>query len=355
MEANILNNEIVFVKKRSDKLQKLYFQNWKHWACREGQFKIVAGKLNKRMKIFSLRRFGFQVLYSWKLWIQMLSVSARLTALSRNLLLCSTFSKWCMLCQDLRMDNKTTSGTAEHFSSTFRQIRLTNELDDMFPVIFGELEGSHEKIEVMTREDVEPIMIPRIDSIPKEQHAVRSVVPLQRSAASLQGQERQSKDSLSPPSSSRAGEKATAAAQVEQQATFEPSRSEVLLDDGLPDPQTDEVEVRSSIASAAPFDKITFVSAPASTPSPVLMSLTDLMSAVKVATEAEAKAETEAGAEAEAKAAAGKSPEGKGAALSSSPVKSPEERVATLMAAAQRGAADEKVGVIASMRQCRCV
>jgi len=127
-----------------------------------------------------------------------------------------------------------------------------------------------------------------------------------------------------------------------------------LLDDGSPDPQTDEIEVRSSIASAAPFDKITVVSAPASTPSPVLMSLTDLVSAVKAATEAEAKAETEAGAETEAKAAAGKSPEGKGAALSSSPVKSPEEKVATLMAAAQRGAADEKVGVIASMRQCRC-
>jgi hypothetical protein len=232
---------------------------------------------------------------------------------------------------------------------------LTNELDDMFPVILGEIEGSHEKIEVMTREDVEPRMIPRVASIPKEQHALRSVAPLQRSAASMQGQERQNKEFLSPPSSSRTGENATAAAQVEEQSTSEPSRSEVLLDDGLPDPHTDEIEVRRSIASDAPLDKITVVSAPTSTPSPVLMRLTDLVSAVKAAAEEEAKAETEAGAEAEAKAAAGKSPEGKGAALSSSPVNSPGENVAALMAAHQRGAADEKVVVIASMRQCRCV
>ena len=142
---------------------------------------------------------------------------------------------------------------------------------------------------------------------------------------------------------------------VEEQATFEPSRSEVLLDDGLPHPHTDGIEVRSSIASDAPLDKITVVSAPTSTPSPVLMRLTDLVSEVKAAAEAEEKAEAETEAEAEAKAAAGKSPEGKGAALRSSPVKYPEEKVAALMAAAQRGVADAKVIVIASMRQCRCV
>jgi hypothetical protein len=154
------------------------------------------------MKNCSFWRFDFQVLYSWKLWIQMLSVSARLTALSRNLLLCSTFSKWCMLCQDLCMDNKTTSGTAKHFSSSFRQIRLTNELEDMLPVILGELEGSREKIAVMTREDVEPM----VASKPKEHHAVRSAAPLQRSAAPLQGQEHQNKEFVSPLSSSRAWE-----------------------------------------------------------------------------------------------------------------------------------------------------
>jgi hypothetical protein len=43
MEANILNNLKVFVKKRNNKLQKVYFHNFKHWACRERQFKIDAG------------------------------------------------------------------------------------------------------------------------------------------------------------------------------------------------------------------------------------------------------------------------------------------------------------------------
>ena len=41
---------------------------------------------------------------------------------------------------------------------------------------------------------------------PKEHVAVRSAAPLQRSAASLQGQEHQNEEFLTPLSSSRAGE-----------------------------------------------------------------------------------------------------------------------------------------------------
>jgi hypothetical protein len=177
--------------------KKMFLEAWRLWTCKVRQFGVAAGRLSRRIKQIISRRIGLQVLYSWNLWLHFLSISARLTALSSNLLLRNSFSKWCMLCQDLRMDNKTTSGTANHFRSTFGQIFKTTVLEDMFPIIMGELEGSREKIEFMTREDEEPKIVLK----PMGPRAVRSAANLQRSSGPLQGQEHQNEDSSTPLSS----------------------------------------------------------------------------------------------------------------------------------------------------------
>ena len=88
---------------------------------------------------------------------------------------------------------------AVHASTVLQGTQRDEE--NQYHVILCELEGSHEKIEFMTREDVEPL----VASKPKEHHSVRSAAPLQRSAAPLQGQEHQNKEFVSPLSSSRVG------------------------------------------------------------------------------------------------------------------------------------------------------
>jgi hypothetical protein len=177
--------------------KKMFLEAWRLWSCKERQFGVASGRLSRRIKQIISRRIGLQVLYSWNLWLHFVSISARLTALSSNLLLQNAFSKWCMLCQDLCMDNKTTSGTANNFRNTFGHIFKTTVLEDMFPIIMGELEGSREKIEFMTREDEEPKIVLKT----KGPRAVRSAANLQRSSGPVQGQEHQNEDSSTPLSS----------------------------------------------------------------------------------------------------------------------------------------------------------